>query len=173
VARTASTTRPHRRIRDAKAAFRASTVLIMDEPFSALDYSITRKMELELLDIWQEKKITTLFVSHDIDEAIFLADRVVVLSPRPAKIKKLGFQTETLVVVAPGEYKLFKKQTVIDCNRAFEKTVQSFIDKLKNGKLRVYEEMMPDEIVSKLIQGVLASSHVTEKVQDMLRETAE
>jgi ABC-type nitrate/sulfonate/bicarbonate transport system ATPase subunit len=46
-------------------------------------------MELELLDIWQEKKITTLFVSHDIDEAIFLADKVVVLSPRPAKIKKI------------------------------------------------------------------------------------
>lgn len=64
-------------------------ILIMDEPFSALDYSTTRKMELELLDIWQEKKITTLFVSHDIDEAIFLADRVIVLSPRPAKIKKI------------------------------------------------------------------------------------
>jgi NitT/TauT family transport system ATP-binding protein len=64
-------------------------ILIMDEPFSALDYSTTRKMELELLDIWQEKKITTLFVSHDIDEAIFLADKVVVLSPRPASIKKI------------------------------------------------------------------------------------
>lgn len=64
-------------------------ILIMDEPFSALDYSTTRKMELELLDVWQEKKITTLFVSHDIDEAIFLADRVVVLSPRPAKIKRI------------------------------------------------------------------------------------
>lgn len=64
-------------------------ILIMDEPFSALDYLTTRKMGLELLDIWQEKKITTLFVSHDIDEAIFLADKVVVLSPRPAKIKKV------------------------------------------------------------------------------------
>ncbi len=64
-------------------------VLIMDEPFSALDYSTTRKMELELLDIWEEKKITTLFVSHDIDEAIFLADKVIVLSPRPASVKKI------------------------------------------------------------------------------------
>lgn len=64
-------------------------VLIMDEPFSALDYSTTRKMELELLDIWQEKKITTLFVSHDIDEAIFLADKVVVLTPRPASVKQV------------------------------------------------------------------------------------
>lgn len=67
----------------------APDLLIMDEPFSALDYSTTKRMELELLDIWQEKKITTLFVSHDIDEAIFLADRVVVLSPRPGRIKQV------------------------------------------------------------------------------------
>lgn len=64
-------------------------ILLMDEPFSALDYSTTRKMELELLNIWQENKITTLFVSHDVDEAILLADRVVVLSPRPGKIKEI------------------------------------------------------------------------------------
>jgi len=64
-------------------------VLIIDEPFSALDYLTTRRMELKLLDIWQEKKITTVFVSHDIDEAIFLADRIVVLSERPSIIKKI------------------------------------------------------------------------------------
>ena len=62
-------------------------LLLMDEPFSSLDYSTSRKMELELLDIWKENKKTTIFVSHDIDEAIFLADKVIVLSPRPAKIK--------------------------------------------------------------------------------------
>ena len=64
-------------------------ILLMDEPFSSLDYSTTRKMEMELLEIWQERKITTLFISHDIDEAIILADRVVVLSPRPARIKEI------------------------------------------------------------------------------------
>jgi len=62
-------------------------LLLMDEPFSSLDYSTSRRMSLELLNIWKETKKTTLFVSHDIDEAIFLADRVVVLSQRPAKIK--------------------------------------------------------------------------------------
>lgn len=64
-------------------------ILLMDEPFSSLDYSTTKKMEMELLEIWQERKITTLFVSHDIDEAVILADRVVVLSPRPARIKEI------------------------------------------------------------------------------------
>lgn len=63
--------------------------LLMDEPFSSLDYSTTRKMEMELLELWQERKLTTLFVSHDVDEAIILADRVVILSPRPAKIRKV------------------------------------------------------------------------------------
>ncbi|MEK6902046.1 MAG: ABC transporter ATP-binding protein, partial [archaeon] len=62
-------------------------LFLMDEPFSALDYSTTRKMELELLDMWKDSPKTTLFVSHDVDEAIFLADRIVVLSKRPAKIK--------------------------------------------------------------------------------------
>jgi len=62
-------------------------LLIMDEPFSSLDYSTSRKMGLELLNIWKETKKTTIFVSHDIDEAIFLADKVVILSHRPAKIK--------------------------------------------------------------------------------------
>ena len=62
-------------------------LLLMDEPFSSLDYSTSRKMGLELLDIWKETRKTTIFVSHDIDEAIFLADKVIVLSSRPAKIK--------------------------------------------------------------------------------------
>ncbi len=62
-------------------------LLLMDEPFSSLDYSTSRKMSLELLKIWKETKKTTLFISHDIDEAIFLADKVVVFSNRPAKVK--------------------------------------------------------------------------------------
>lgn len=62
-------------------------LLLMDEPFSSLDYSTSRKMGLELLNIWKETKKATLFVSHDVDEAIFLADRVIVLSKRPAKIR--------------------------------------------------------------------------------------
>ena len=64
-------------------------LLILDEPCSALDYQTTKKIDLEILNLWQEKKTTTIMVSHDIDEAIFLADRVIVLSPRPGKIKSI------------------------------------------------------------------------------------
>ena len=64
-------------------------VLYLDEPFGALD-SITRlQMRRELLRIWQAEKKTILFVTHDIEESIQLADRVVVLSARPGKIRRI------------------------------------------------------------------------------------
>ncbi len=59
---------------------------ILDEPFSSLDYQTTRKIWLEFLKVWNATKKTTLFVSHSVDEAVFLADRVVILSKRPCKI---------------------------------------------------------------------------------------
>lgn len=64
-------------------------VLLLDEPCSALDYATTKRVELDILDLWEERQCTTVCVSHDVDEAVFLADRVVVLSPRPGKIKKI------------------------------------------------------------------------------------
>ena len=64
-------------------------ILYLDEPFGALD-SITRViMRGELLRIWQSERRTIIFVTHDIDEAVQLADRVVVLSSRPAQIKEV------------------------------------------------------------------------------------
>lgn len=61
-------------------------ILLMDESFSALDYQTTLFMMQKVLEIWQKIKITIIFVSHYIDEAIFLADRIVLFSQRPAKI---------------------------------------------------------------------------------------
>jgi NitT/TauT family transport system ATP-binding protein len=62
-------------------------ILLMDEPFSALDVQTRQNMETELLGLWQESRKTVLFVTHDLEEAIALADRVVVLSAGPATVK--------------------------------------------------------------------------------------
>jgi len=62
-------------------------ILLMDEPFGALDVQTRQIMENELLGLWQETRKTVLFITHDLEEAIALADRVVVLSAGPARIK--------------------------------------------------------------------------------------
>ncbi len=62
-------------------------ILLMDEPFGALDVQTRQIMENELLELWQETRKTVLFITHDLEEAIALADKVVVLSAGPARLK--------------------------------------------------------------------------------------
>ncbi len=63
-------------------------VLLMDEPFSALDVQTRHKLQKELVHIWRKEQKTIIFVTHNVDEAVFLADRVVVLSSAPGTIIK-------------------------------------------------------------------------------------
>jgi NitT/TauT family transport system ATP-binding protein len=64
-------------------------MLLMDEPFASLDALTRRKMQEELLTIWQATRTTLLFVTHSIDEAVLLGDRILVLSPGPGRVRRI------------------------------------------------------------------------------------
>jgi ABC-type nitrate/sulfonate/bicarbonate transport system, ATPase component len=64
-------------------------IIFMDEPFGALDALTRLKMQDEISNIWEQQKKTIIFVTHDIEEAVFLADRIVIMTPNPGKIKSI------------------------------------------------------------------------------------
>ncbi|HYP75830.1 MAG TPA: ABC transporter ATP-binding protein [Polyangiaceae bacterium] len=65
------------------------SILLLDEPFGALDALTRSRLQGELQAIWQREKITMILVTHDVDEAVYLGDRVVVMQPRPGRIRKI------------------------------------------------------------------------------------
>ena len=76
------------RVAIARALVYKPSILLMDEPFGALDAQTRGMMQELLLQIWTDHRVTCLFVTHDVDEVIFLADRVVVLGSRPGHVKR-------------------------------------------------------------------------------------
>jgi NitT/TauT family transport system ATP-binding protein len=91
------------RVNIARALVMEPQLLLLDEPFAALDAQTREFMQVELLKILARAKTTALFVTHQINEAVFLSDRVVVFSARPAGIK------EVIAVDLPPERSLLVK----------------------------------------------------------------
>jgi NitT/TauT family transport system ATP-binding protein len=77
------------RVAIARALANQPRILLMDEPFGALDAQTRARMQAHLLEIWKNIDITVLFITHDLDEAIFLADRILVLKAHPGEVQEL------------------------------------------------------------------------------------
>jgi len=77
------------RVSICRALLHSPPLLVMDEPFGALDALTRDQLQVDLLRLWTDQKMTVVFITHSISEAVFLSDRIVVMSPRPGKIETI------------------------------------------------------------------------------------
>lgn len=77
------------RVALARALLNYPKVLLLDEPLGALDAFTRMQMQDEILRIWKERQTTMILITHDVDEAIYMSDRIIIMSPRPSKIQEI------------------------------------------------------------------------------------
>jgi len=107
------------RVAIARALANEPKVILMDEPFGSLDALTREAFQAELLRIWQQTKRTVLFVTHSIDEAIYLSDRVVVMSKRPGRVK----ETIKIDLPRPRTRDMYTASKFIDYKRHLKELV--------------------------------------------------
>jgi len=109
------------RVGIARALANYPSVLLMDEPFGALDAQTRLMMQESLLDIWRKFGTTVVFVTHDVDEAVFLADRVLIMSAAPGRIiedVKVGLERPRTTDMATSPEYMKARQFCLDTIRA-------------------------------------------------------
>lgn len=108
------------RVAIARALVYKPDVLLMDEPFGALDAQTRGMMQELLLRVWEEHRITVIFITHDVDEAIFMSDRVLVMTARPGEIKK-EFRVE---LPRPRNYEVMMSPQFVALKHAIVDTIR-------------------------------------------------
>ncbi|MDQ4143482.1 MAG: ABC transporter ATP-binding protein [Actinomycetota bacterium] len=116
------------RVAIARALANDPEVILMDEPFGALDAQTRSIMQELLLSTWEQERKTILFVTHDIDEALFLADRVLVMSARPGRIR----EEMDVAMPRPRDWSMLTTQSFMEGKR---RIVQLIHDEAKQGAL--------------------------------------
>lgn len=111
------------RVQIARALIGNPEVLLMDEPFGALDYQTRIQMQKLLLDLWSQFQPTIFFITHDVGEAIFISDRVLMMTRRPARVKSI---TEVLEQ-KPRDLDFLTSDSFFEYERSLQKSVQEEI----------------------------------------------
>ncbi|KON89355.1 ABC transporter ATP-binding protein [Sporosarcina globispora] len=104
-----------------RALLSPQPIILLDEPFSALDELTRHDMQKWLLDIWNEHKPTILFVTHNIEEAIYLSDRILVLSCKPAKV----IQEYKVPFARPRMEEIFLHENFLSCKRSIHHALKN------------------------------------------------
>lgn len=120
------------RVQIARALISEPKVLLMDEPFGALDYQTRLMMQRLLLDLWKVFKPTIFFITHDVSEAIFISDHVVVMTGRPGKVKIKIEVTEP----KPRSYQFLSSSEFVDLQAKLLEAVQQATDAVHGASKR-------------------------------------
>ena len=100
-------------------------IILMDEPFAALDLNTRQRLRSELISIWNQTKKTIIFVTHDIDEALLLADRIVLLSDKPTRvIKTIEVKDERPRIIEQSDVLRSYRNNLTDLFKKLENTDQ-------------------------------------------------
>ena len=130
------------RVAIARALANHPRILLMDEPFGALDAQTRAQMQSYLLQIWRQVDVTVLFVTHDLDEAIYLADRIVVLGPNPGRV----VDTVEVPVARPRDASQFASTEFLATKRHLEALIHGQRPQATEALPR-FRHYQPDEDV--------------------------